>query len=29
MGELPAEMVESCARLFKLTDALRGLAEFV
>ncbi|ASM11149.1 TPA: ATP-dependent DNA helicase DinG [Serratia marcescens] len=29
MGELPAEMLESCARLFKLTDALRGLAEFV
>ncbi|VTR54138.1 ATP-dependent DNA helicase DinG [Serratia fonticola] len=29
MGELPAEMVEICARLFKLTDGLRGLAEFI
>lgn len=29
MGELPAELVEQCARLFKLTDALRGLAEFM
>ena len=29
MGTLPAEMVEVCARLFKLTDGLRGLAEFI
>ncbi|MBU3894208.1 ATP-dependent DNA helicase DinG [Serratia rhizosphaerae] len=29
MGALPPEMVESCARLFKLTDGLRGLAEFI
>lgn len=29
MGALPAEIVPSCTRLFKLTDALRGLAEFI
>ncbi|EPB4502701.1 ATP-dependent DNA helicase DinG [Yersinia enterocolitica] len=29
MGELPGSLTEDCAKLFKLTDALRGLAEFV
>lgn len=29
MGNLPAELLELCARLFKLTDGLRGLAEFM
>ncbi|WP_416261959.1 ATP-dependent DNA helicase DinG [Gibbsiella quercinecans] len=29
MGQLPPEMIEICSRLFKLTDALRGLAEFI
>lgn len=29
MGILPAELTDLCARLFKLTDALRGLAEFM
>jgi ATP-dependent DNA helicase DinG len=29
MGELTPDLVSLCARLFKLTDALRGLAEFM
>lgn len=29
MGALSPELTEQCARLFKLTDALRGLAEFM
>lgn len=29
MGDLPESLTESCAKLFKLTDALRGVAEFV
>jgi len=29
MGELPEEMISLCQRLFKLTDALRSLAEYV
>jgi ATP-dependent DNA helicase DinG len=29
MGALPPELSELCARQFKLTDALRGLAEFM
>ncbi|PVF12282.1 ATP-dependent DNA helicase DinG, partial [Yersinia pestis] len=29
MGDLPENLTESCAKLFKLTDALRGVAEFV
>lgn len=29
MGELPDEMRECCNRLFKLTDSLRGLAEYL
>jgi len=29
MVALPTEMMENCVRLFKITDALRGLAEFV
>ncbi|QCR36660.1 ATP-dependent DNA helicase DinG [Nissabacter sp. SGAir0207] len=29
MGELPQDLLEACARLFKLTDALRGLVEFM
>lgn len=29
MGALPAELTELCARLFKLTDTLSGLAEYM
>lgn len=29
MGEIPDEMRESCTRLFKLTDSLRALTEFM
>lgn len=29
MGALPPELTELCARLFKLTDALRSLAEYM
>lgn len=29
MGILPERLTESCAKLFKLTDGLRGLTEFV
>ncbi|WP_315707788.1 ATP-dependent DNA helicase DinG [Brenneria uluponensis] len=29
MGKLPEEMSDVCSRLFKLTDSLRGLAEYM